>query len=58
MAWNRSPREAEKRKAAEFLRLVKIQLERQGRPAIRIEQEAWASYARILFQANAFIFLD
>ncbi len=58
MAWNRPPSDLEKQKAKDYLLQFEMELERQGKTKAQREIETWASYARILFKANAFIYVD
>ncbi len=58
LAWSRLPSTEETQRAKTFLRGYSAELMRSGTSAAEAEQEAWASYARILLTANEFFYLD
>ena len=58
MAWNRAPSDLERQKAEDYLVRFERELERQCKTKAEREAETWESYARILFKANAFIYVE
>jgi hypothetical protein len=57
-AWSRPPTEAEIARGLEYLRGYQHEAEAAGSAVARAEEEAWASYARVLLTANEFFYVD
>jgi hypothetical protein len=58
LAWCRPATADEQVRSVHYVEEYRRHLQESGVPADRIELEAWTSYARILFSANEFVYLD
>jgi hypothetical protein len=58
LALGRAPSDAERRLAREYLARVSEALQAAKLPEAKLNTAAWASYARALFAANEFAFVD
>jgi hypothetical protein len=58
LAYARPPRAEEVERAADYLAAYEQELRRAGTPMERVEVEAWLSYARVLFSADEFVYVD
>jgi mono/diheme cytochrome c family protein len=58
LAWSRDPSADEIQRATAFIQHYTAELNRSGGRAADPDQEAWASYARVLLTANEFFYLD
>ena len=58
LAWSRPATPSERERASRYLDACRARLTEAGVPAERRELEARASYARVLFCSNEFVYLD
>lgn len=57
-AWGRRPRPGEVKRGQEFLEEYRQAAQDAGLGSAEAEAEAWASYARVMFSSNEFIYVD
>ena len=58
LAWNRPPTADESRGFAEYVEHYITEASQTGIPAAEAEREAWTSLARVVFNANDFMYVD
>jgi hypothetical protein len=58
LAWSRPARPEEVERGLRYVEEYRKRLAEAGAPAERVELEAWTSYARVVFSANEFVYLD
>ncbi|MCH2131097.1 MAG: DUF1553 domain-containing protein [Pirellulaceae bacterium] len=58
VAWGRSAHEPEIEKGRRYIETYKKQLEADGAKPTEIDQEAWTSFARIMFMSNEFLCVE
>ncbi len=58
LAWGRPPAPDERERAVRYIDAGRAKLARSGVPAARVQAEALASYARVLFCSNEFVYPD
>jgi hypothetical protein len=58
LAYGRPPTKDELKNGEEYLRAITAALKDAGTPEDNLADAAWASYSRVLFSSNEFIFVD